>query len=207
MVQRSRRRVLRSSLAFALIAMLSTTVSAEDASQSKALGLGPDFEKGNFRKLPTNITSNSLSVESEKHIFTYAGNVVVKQGDMTLTTDLLEGHYDENNQIQQLIATKNVVIVKGDKIRATAQKGVYTAKDALVTLTENPALEQNGSTLAADIIKIFLDEDRSEAEGQVRVTLAPKKDGTPAPEGSIVPTVAPATPTPIPGVAILGQGR
>lgn len=201
--------LLRSSgLLFCLSVAITCNALAEDPKASQSLGLGPEFEKGNFRKLPTNITSNSLSVESEKHIFKYVGNVHVTQGDMNLTAELLEGHYDDNNQIQQLVATKNVVIIKGEKIKATSQKGVYTAKDSLLTLTENPALEQNGSTLAADVIKIFLDEDRSEAEGQVRVTLAPKKDEAAAASGTpAVPTPVPPTPTPIPGVSVIGKGK
>lgn len=189
---------------------ISLGVSAEDEKSSQTFGLGPGFDKSNFRKAPTNITSDTLTVQSDKHIFIYTGNVVVTQADMKLTCDNLEGHYSDQNQIEVLIATKNVVLTKGDTIKATSQRGVYTAKDAIVTMTENPALEQNGSTLASDLIKIYLNENRSEAQGKVKVNLLPKSEEkeVPTPTGTPpTPTPLPSTPTPIPGVIIVGQGK
>lgn len=189
------------SLIFSLLLFTGGVSAAEPDKKESSLGLGTGFAKTDFRKEPTFIKSDSLTVQSEKRIFTYTGHVEVKQADMILTCDELEGRYTEANQIDELIAKRNILIVKGDKIKATGQKGVYTAKTGVLVLTENPNLEQNGSTLSADTIRVFLQEDRSVAEGDVRVTLVNNKT-TPVPLES---PVAGETPTPQPGVSFLGD--
>jgi lipopolysaccharide export system protein LptA len=128
------------------------------------------FELGNGSE-PTIINSDSLQLNSETRVFTYKGNVHVVQGDMTLTSEELEGRYNQANEIQQLVARNNVHIVKGEKINATSNKAVYTAANEILTLTENPEILQGASVLTADVVKIYLKENRSEAEGQVRVKL------------------------------------
>jgi lipopolysaccharide transport protein LptA len=100
----------------------------------------------------------------------------VEQGDFTLTSDSLVGHYDEKNQIQDLVATGNVIIIRGDSVRATGERAEYLQATETITLTESPELQQDDSVLTADTIKIFLNEDRSTAEGNVRVKLVEDKE-------------------------------
>lgn len=126
-------------------------------------------------KEPTYIEADSLTLNQKDKKFNYQGKVKVTQGDMTITTDLLEGIYNENNEIQTLNAKKNVVIVKGEKLRATGEKAVYDAKTEIITLTGNPEVTEGESQLLADIIKIYVAEDRSEAEGNVRMKLVKKE--------------------------------
>jgi len=130
-----------------------------------------------FNKEPTFIKSTSLLLKSGERVFEYTGSVEVIQGDMTLTCDALEGFYDEHNQIDQLIAKSNVVITKGENIRATSERAHYERATETITLTESPELQQTDSVLTADLIRIYLQEDRSVAEGQVRVKLVNKEDG------------------------------
>ncbi len=159
-----------------------------------------------FGKLPTNITSDSLSFNAKERVFAYTGNVQVTQGDMRLTSKTLEGTYSEKNELLKLVAKGDVFIAKQD-IQATGQIASYDAVAAIVTLTENPQLQQKESILRADKIKIFLNENRSQAEGDVRVTFVNSKDGNPglpslnpvAAQPSPAPTAAAvATPTPAP---------
>jgi lipopolysaccharide export system protein LptA len=158
-----------------------------------------------FGKLPTNITSDSLAFNAKDRIFAYTGNVQVTQGDMRLTSKTLEGTYSEKNELLKLVAKGDVFIAKQD-IQATGQIASYDAVAAIVTLTENPQLQQKESILRADKIKIFLNENRSQAEGDVRVTFVNSKDGNPglpslnpvAPQPSAAPAAAAATPTPAP---------
>jgi lipopolysaccharide transport protein LptA len=135
------------------------------------------FVSPDFNKAPTFISSQALTLQTQARLFTYSGSVEVKHGDMTLTADKLEGTYDEQNKIQRLIASNNVIILKGSDIRATSNSAIYEATNEIVTLTQNPELTQNGSLLSADKITLFLREDRSEASGQVRVKLLPKEGG------------------------------
>lgn len=125
-------------------------------------------------KAPLTITADSLLLKSKERVFAYNGNVIVKQGDVTIQCDALEGTYSENNKVQTLTANKNVKIEKGADIRGRSNTAFYNADTQILTLKDNPELDQNGSTLAADVIKVFLNENRSVAEGQVRVKMLPK---------------------------------
>lgn len=152
-----------------------------------------------FGKLPTNITSDSLTFNAKNRVFAYQGNVQVTQGDMRLTSKTLEGTYSEKNELLKLVAKGDVLISKQD-IQATGQIASYDAVASIVTLTENPQLQQQESVLRADKIKIFLNENRSQAEGDVRVTFVNTKDGAPG-----LAPVANAAATPTPAAAVTPQ--
>lgn len=153
----------------------------------------PSIALGNsdidFSKAPTNISADSLTLLNEKRTFTYQGKVVVTQADLTLHADFLDGAYSEKNEIQTIVARSNVDITKGTGIKATGQRAVYNALDRTIVLTESPAIEQNGSTLTADLIRIFIDENRSVAEGNVKVTMKNIDEGlqTPPPAPAVTP--------------------
>lgn len=150
---------------------------AAAAEKQKGSEMGMKMDD-NFSSLPTFITSNQLSLDTEKRAFTYSGTVEVKHGDMVLKCDVLDGYYDEQNQIQRMVARSNVVILKGENTKATSQHAVYEKTSNTVTLTENPLLEQNGSELSADKITVELETNKSTAEGDVRVKLIGKEGET-----------------------------
>ena len=169
--------------------------SAQTSSDPSSLGalktdslFGTSAKDKDFGKLPTNISSDTLTLNAKTRVFVYKGNVIVTQGDMTLTSKVVEGTYSDKNEIQKILAKGDVVITKQD-IKATSQLATYDAVSSIVTLTDNPQLQQGESVLIADRIKVYLNEDRSQAEGNVRVTFVKT---TPA------PTPAPAAPTPEP---------
>lgn len=153
-----------------------------------------DALKGENSNEPTFIDSDSLTLNSNDRAFTYLGNVKVTKGDMILTADRVEGSYTENNKINSLVAKKNVVIIKGPTIRATSDKAIYDAAKEIITLVENPEITQEGNTLSADVVKIFLAENRSVAEGQVRMKML---NGAPTPvvSAAVIATAVPVTAT------------
>jgi lipopolysaccharide export system protein LptA len=162
--------------------------------------LGDSADTKDFGKLPTNITSDTLTLNAKTRIFTYKGNVTVTQGDMTLVSKVVEGSYSEKNEIQKIVARGDVIITKAE-IKATSQLATYDAVAGIITLTENPQLQQGESVLIADRIKVYVRENRSQAEGNVRVTFVKKDMPSPAPAGSPTPKTetdvsAAATPTP-----------
>lgn len=162
-----------------------TNLKAPAAPETKAAGTDKDSKAKDslspsmdpqLSNEPTKIEAKSLTLFTKDKKFIYEGDVKVVQGDMTLTSKTLEGTYDDNNKIQTITALKDVVVIKGDKMKATGQRADYDAKSNTVVMKENPKLEQDGSELTADIIRVFLKDDRSTAEGNVRVTLV-NKDG------------------------------
>ncbi len=176
----------------------STAPAAAPADTKKATSFG----SGTFNtsKEPTNISADSLTLFNEKRTFTYQGKVVVTQADMTLKSDFLDGNYSEKNEIEKIIARSNVEITKGADIKATGQRAEYNALNRTIVLTETPSIEQNGSTLTADLIRIFIDENRSIAEGNVKVTMKSADDGlgraTPVGTAAVAAPVAAITGTP-----------
>jgi lipopolysaccharide export system protein LptA len=122
-----------------------------------------------FAEKETVVTANKLLLLSEARKFTYTGKVKVVQGDLTLFSDKLDGNYSEENKIEQMIAIDNVIIEKGVEIKAKGSKAVFTEKNKTMVLTGNPEILQGKNILTADKITIFLEENRSIAEGQVFV--------------------------------------
>ncbi len=131
--------------------------------------------KGVFQESPTEeggplyVKSDTLQLDSKQRVFTYKGNVEVVRNDVTITGNVVEGHYDGQNKLQTIIAMGNVVITKGETMRSTANRAVYNVAAATIELTEGPELYREGNALAADKVTMFINEDRSEAEGNVRV--------------------------------------
>lgn len=128
-----------------------------------------------FDNQPTYIKSNQLTLYSKERRFVYTGEVEMTQGEMVLTSKKLEGFYDKNNEIQSLVATGNVVITKGEHLRGTGGRATYKKKTETIELTENPELQKKNSVLTADLITIFVQEDRSTAKGSVRVKVVDDK--------------------------------
>ncbi|WKZ57991.1 MAG: LptA/OstA family protein [Bdellovibrionota bacterium] len=164
-----------------LLSGLSQAAWAEQPAISAAQGSTESTASNfNLQDGPTFIKADTLTLNAKERTFQYAGNVEVIHGDLTILSDLLDGNYTESNQIKELVASKNVNITKGETIKAICEKAVYTAGDETILLSENPELQDQGSVLTADSIRILLKENRSVAEGQVRVKVIEKdKDSAP----------------------------
>ncbi len=166
--------IILSLLPAAAISQETAATPAAAAATPEKKSKDDELFNSDFSKEPTYIKSETLTVKQKEKIFLYSGQVEVRQGDMTLTSELLEGKYNDQNEIRELVARNNVLIVKGENIRATSNRAVYDKATETLTLMENPQLEQDGTILTADKIKIFLQEDRSTAEGEVRMKLVNK---------------------------------
>lgn len=125
---------------------------------------------------PTYIDAQSLTLKSKERKFLYDGGVTVKKGELTMTCDSMDGSYTEKNDLDVVTGRKNVVIIRGESLRATGEKAVYDAKTAIITLTGNPEVTEGDSQLLADAVKIYVNEDKSEAQGNVKMKLVQKKN-------------------------------
>jgi len=147
--------------------------TTEKADQGKFAGL---FASGGEEEGPLTIKSDTLQLDAKTRIFTYRGNVEAKRGDMTITSRKMIGEYDDKNQLNTLRAEDDVVIVRGDALRATSDRAFYDVAKSTVQLTQKPELINKGNALTADKITLFLNEDRSDAEGDVRVRIIKADD-------------------------------
>lgn len=161
-----------------------------------------DDSKDGEGKPPVFIRSDSLKLDSKGRIFTYYDNVEVTRGDMLITADKVIGYYDDQNQIEKIDCEDNVVITRGDRLKASSNLANYDVKKGVIILTEAPELNDRGNVLNADKVTIYVNEDRSEAEGHVRVKVL-KNDGAKdafsdlkkaEPKASSTPATVAATP-------------
>jgi lipopolysaccharide transport protein LptA len=138
--------------------------------------------KGLFNETPAQgqgplfIKSDSLELNSKDRVFLYKGNVEIVRNDVTITARYVEGRYDDQNRIQTIICKENVVITRGEAMRATSNRAVYNVLSGTIELTEGPELYREGNALAADKVIVYINEDRSEAEGNVRVKVIKTED-------------------------------
>lgn len=151
--------------------------AAESEQDGTTKGFKGIFEgsKGD-ENAPLYVKSDNLRLDAKKRIFTYEGNVEITRGDLRITCDTMIGTYDENSQLQTVLCRDNVVITQGSDMRAIANRAKYTVRTAIIELTEAPELAREGNVLSADKITIYVDEDRSEAEGSVRVKVIKAED-------------------------------
>ena len=148
-----------------------TTVKVDDNTRKKFLtgGIG---DKDKFdRSSPVHIGADSLIVNAKDRVFTYKGKVEAFQNDLLITGEILEGTYDTQNQLEKIVCKDHVVITRGNRMRATANRAEYDIKTNVIVLTEGPEVVERTNALSADRIILYIDEDRSEAQGRVRVKL------------------------------------
>lgn len=150
-------------------------LSLSSAQLYAAEGKGNDSWTGlSNSKSPTIVTSKKVLLKSEQKFFVYTGDVKLVKEDFVLTSDRLEGNYNDKQGIEELRAYGNVIITKGPTVKTHSEKAVYDKATETMILTESPEIEQEGSVLTADVVRIYLKENRSVAEGNVSVKLKSK---------------------------------
>lgn len=161
---------------FAVVCFLVTLAFGGSPEQAKKKELGVSFE-GN-RKDPIFITSDQMEVDRKKNTITYRGNVVTKQGDMTMRSQSLTATYNPDiRRLQRVVAEGKVQVSQGDRV-ATGTKAVFNDEDQTITLTGNPVIRQGNSQVSGARITFFIEEDRATVEGgteRVRATVFPQE--------------------------------
>lgn len=134
---------------------------------------------------PVNISSDSLEYSNKENTAIFRGNVVARQGDMSMFADQMEATYagksGEKNQkggIKELSATGHVKIIQRDRI-ATGQKIVFYGDEQKIVATGNPRVWQGENVIVGNKITVYLKQDRSVVEGtpqdRVSATIQPKE--------------------------------
>lgn len=145
---------------------------------------------------PIAIEADQLEVRDEEGLATFIGNVVVRQGDVTLTASTLNVYYTGSAQergtdqeggagqeIDRLEAIGGVVVTSGDQ-KASGDRGVFEAKTEVITLTGNVVLTQGANVLrgtrmvvdlAAGTSRVF-SEGGASSGGRVQGLFTPNRD-------------------------------
>jgi lipopolysaccharide export system protein LptA len=114
---------------------------------------------------PIRITSDRLEADQGAHKMEFVGNVVARQGDLTIYARNLEIFYGpENHEVERAEAHGDVRVVQGDRV-ATGQQGTFFRKEGKIVLTGSPRVHQGQDFVEGDEITVFLNEDRSIVKG------------------------------------------
>jgi lipopolysaccharide export system protein LptA len=134
---------------------------------------------------PLRISSQALEADNKNQVIIFTGNVVAKQGELTIHADVVQVYYekkDGGNDIREIVASGNVKIYQGDGL-ATGQKAVLNNREQKIVLTGQPKVWQGKDMVSGEKIIVLLEEDKSLVEGgpdrRVEVILYPKSEQLP----------------------------
>lgn len=169
-----------------ILAVALSAVGASWAAEKKPGFLGKAGQAGSRgADQPLRITSQELEADNKNSVITFSGNVVAKQGNMTIYADVARVYYEkkeEGNEIREMVATGNVKIQEADRL-ATGQNAVFTNAEQKIVLTGQPKVWQGKDMVSGEKITILLEEDKSFVESgpgrPVEVILYPKEGQRP----------------------------
>ena len=153
-------------LTIALVA-LGAIVPAVGAAQSQG---SISALKGHDSKAPVDVSADRAEAQDRADRAIFAGNVVVKQGDMTLRTARLTLAYskaDGSLDVDRIDASGGVTVVSPSET-ARGDFAVYDLNEGLITMVGNVRLEREGSFLSGARLTIDLDTGRAVIDGGVR---------------------------------------
>lgn len=138
------------------------------------VSMAADPPLGNRNGQPIDITSDRLEADDAARKVRFLGQVVARQGDVTLyAREMLVILQEKAQEIDRIEAYGDVRIVQGERV-ATAQKGVYLNREGQIVLSGSPQVHQGKDVVTGEEIIVYLNEDRSEVKGRVKATFRPK---------------------------------
>ena len=154
-------------------ALLFLLLAAEGAAaQNAAIGFG----RGDFDSTaPVEVAADNLTVDQSTGRATLTGNVVIAQGDLRLSANIVTVDYANSGpdrSIERLNASGDVLIVAGEDA-AEGQEATYALGSADILLTGDVVVTQDGNTLAGDRLAVNLGSGVGTVTGRVRTTLQP----------------------------------
>ncbi len=117
-------------------------------------GAGPDLQ----------IDAPRSSWDLKKHTARFDGGVVVTRGPVVLRCDQLDVTYADGDTLDAVVATGGVKVQHGLR-RAEADRAELLARTGRITLTGNPRLAEDASTLVGARIVLWLDDEKADCEG------------------------------------------
>ena len=160
-----------------MILMKSWPIVAVAALASITLGAGPaeaqnqiSALKGHDSKAPVDVSADRAEAQDRADRAIFAGNVVVRQGDLTLRTARLTLAYandDGSLDINRIDASGGVTVVSPSET-ARGDFAVYDLNEGLITMVGNVRLERGGSFLSGGRLTIDLDTGRAVMDGGLR---------------------------------------
>ncbi len=131
-------------------------------------------------ELPVEVTASKLEALQQQRQAIFSGEVVAKQGDITLYSDkLIVFLLPDQDQVERMEATGKVRVIQLDRT-ATADRAVYHQQQGTLLLYGNAKVHQGQNEISGEEIIVYLQEDRSVVKsgdtGRVKAILFPKQE-------------------------------
>lgn len=153
---------------------------------------------------PIQITSESMEADNRKSIVTFKGNVVVKQEDIVIFSDIMQVAYESKGGISRVEASGNVKMSQDNRI-ATGRKLTFYNPEQKIVMTGDPKIWQGDNLISCEKVTVLLEEDKIFFEGAVDSVIYPKSlqeqdsKSTPQVEAITLPPQDPASEQGVPG--------
>jgi len=128
---------------------------------------------------PIDVTADRVSADSARNTVIFEGNVVARQGDVTLYADRIQADYSrEAGAIDRIEAEGNVRFVQEGREAHSARATFHNLEQRIV-LSGGATLRQGQNTVKGEALTIFLRENRSVVTGgkdggRVQAVINPK---------------------------------
>ncbi len=128
-------------------------------------------------RAPIDITSDSVEGNQKQNVVTFKGNVVAKQEDTTLYSNMLVIYYNaDTKKLKEIVAIGNVKVVQLDR-RATSQKATFHQEGDRVVLEGEVVIHDGENVVRGERITYYISEERSVVEagkgGRVSTHISP----------------------------------
>ena len=122
--------------------------------------------KGHNADAPIDVTSDRLEVQDRADRAVFAGNVIARQDELTLTTSRLTIAYSTGGSVQiQRLDASGGVVVRSPSENARGNFGVYDLNRKLITLIGAVQLNRGGSQINGQRLTIDLTSGRAVVDG------------------------------------------
>ena len=131
------------------------------------------------RNQPIEITARQLEVMQQQRQSIFTGDVVAKQGEMTLYADkLIVVFQKEQDQVERLEAIGGVRVLQLDRV-ATAEKAIFFQLEERLVLSGDAEVTQGQNKISGAEITLYMKENRSliksSESGRVKAVIVPEK--------------------------------
>jgi len=124
---------------------------------------------------PVKITSDQMEADKKKGTVVFKGNVVVRQDEGIIMSKLLTVYYNEQNEMEKIIAEGDVRINQKDRV-GTCQLATYRLEDKSIVMEKGPRIWRGGDVVEGETITVFMDNDRMIVEGGARAVIHKNED-------------------------------
>lgn len=161
-----------------LTLILANAMIALTAATFAAVAQGAQIDFGGLQNdptLPVEVTANQLQINQTDGSATFSGNVMILQGTMRLTAQMVVVEYAESveeqrTKISNMVASGGVLVVNGEEA-AESEDAIYSIEEGTILMTGNVVLTQGASIISSQRMTFDLNTGKAWFEGRVKTTL------------------------------------